>query len=98
VPDGETILIYSRPNTPKLAHISRNPRVALNFDGDGQGGDIILLTGSAVIDPGAPRSDTIAEYQAKYGERIPHLGMTAAGFADAYSVPIRVTLEKLTGF
>ena len=32
--DGETFLIYSRPDTHKLDHIARRPRVALSLDGD----------------------------------------------------------------
>ena len=38
--DGETFLIYSRPNTPKVRNIEGNSKVALNLDGDGRGGDI----------------------------------------------------------
>ena len=35
---GDEFLVYSRPGTRKLEHITRNPRVSLNLDGDGLGG------------------------------------------------------------
>jgi len=37
----------------KLGHIEANPYVALNFDGDGLGGNIIVFTGEARLDPAA---------------------------------------------
>ena len=41
--DGaETVLMYSR-ESPRLRHLAANPRVALNFAGDGRGGDIVVL-------------------------------------------------------
>ena len=55
--DGETALIYSQPNTPKLRHIAANPRVSLHLDGDGRGGDIVILTGEARIDTSTPPAD-----------------------------------------
>ncbi len=44
--DGETFLIYSRPKTQKLRNISINSRVALHLDGDGRGGNIVVITGA----------------------------------------------------
>ena len=95
--DGETVLIYSQPNTPKLRHIAANPRVSLNLDGNGRGGDIVILTGEARIDDAAPSSAALPSYQAKYAAGIRQLGMTADSFAQAYSVPIRFTPAKLRG-
>lgn len=95
--DGETVLIYSQPNTAKLAHIIRNPRVSLNLDGDGRGGNIVVLTGSAVVDSTAPAANLIPAYVEKYKADIPRIGMTPESFAAAYSVAIRFTLEQLSG-
>lgn len=95
--DGETVLIYSRPNTPKLRHIAANPRVSLNLDGNGRGGDIIILTGDAQVDETAPSSEALPTYQAKYAKGIRQLGMTPTSFAQAYSVAIRFRPTKLRG-
>ena len=95
--DGETILIYSQPNTPKLRNIERNPRVALNLDGDGHGGDIVILTGEARVDRDAPGAADHTEYLEKYRQGIERIGMTPEEFAASYSVPIRMTPAKLRG-
>lgn len=34
--DGDEILLYSKPGTPKLANIAARPRVSLHLDGDGR--------------------------------------------------------------
>ncbi|MEO8889383.1 MAG: pyridoxamine 5'-phosphate oxidase family protein [Jatrophihabitantaceae bacterium] len=50
--DGaERVVVYNRPAALRLKHIARRPRVALNLDGDGHGGDIIVLTGDATLAP-----------------------------------------------
>jgi PPOX class probable F420-dependent enzyme len=95
--EDDSVLIYSRPNTQKLRDIAANPRVALNFDGDGQGGDIVILTGRAEIVADAPAADQVAAYVAKYGWGFERINMTAADFARAYSVAIRVHPTRLRG-
>jgi PPOX class probable F420-dependent enzyme len=95
--EGGTLLIYSQPNRPKIRNLERNPRVALNFDGDKRGGDIIVLTGEARLAPGEPPAHQNAAYLAKYEKLIAGIGYTAEQFAKGYSVPIRVTPSKLRG-
>jgi len=92
-----TLLIYSKPNTPKLRNIERNPTVALNFDSDGRGGNVVVLTGKAAIEPQAPPLDQVAAYVAKYRENIERMNMTVANFGKAYSVAIRATPTSLRG-
>ena len=68
--DGATFLIYSQPNTPKLRNIARNPQVALHLDGDGRGGNIVVLTGTAQIIDSAPLATEAPVYLEKYREGI----------------------------
>ena len=95
--DGQSMLIYSRPDTPKLRNIAGNPRVAVHLDGDGRGGDIVVLTGRATIDYDVPPATEIPEYITKYHAGILSIGMTHESFADAYNVPVRFMPEKLRG-
>lgn len=95
--DGTTALIYSKPAQPKLRNIERNPRVSLHFDGDGQGGNIIVFAGLARVDPTAPLAGSDAAYLEKYAPGIERIGMTPDSFAREYSVAIRVTLDKPRG-
>jgi len=95
--DGETFLMYSQPDTPKLRNIAARPQVALHLDGDGKGGDIVIVTGDARVDREAPLADRVPAYIAKYREGIKRIGMTAESFARAYSVAVRITPRHLRG-
>jgi PPOX class probable F420-dependent enzyme len=95
--DGETILVYSRPNTAKLRHIASNSHVALHFDGDGVGGDIVVLTGEAIITAGASPADENEIYLEKYARGLVRINQTAAQFGKNYSVAIRVRPWRLRG-
>lgn len=96
--DGTTFLIYSQPHTPKLRNITDRPRVALNFNSDKQGGDVIVFSGEALIDSDAPPADQVPPYLNKYRQGLKDIGMTPAQFAQEYSVAIRVTPTHLRGF
>ena len=95
--DGKTFLIYSQPDTYKLDHIARNPSVALNFNSDEQGDDIIVFTGEASIDETALPANEMAEYATKYEAGFKQIQMTADSFGERYSVAIRVKPTELRG-
>ncbi len=95
--NGESFLIYSRPNTAKFRHIQHNPSVALNLDGDGLGGDIVVFTGQAEIETSASGADHDSEYIQKYTTGLERIGMTAEQFAASYSVALRVIPKHLRG-
>jgi PPOX class probable F420-dependent enzyme len=95
--DEQTFLIYSKPNTQKLRNIARNPTVALTFDSDRQGGDVIVIYGTARVDEQAPPVHQHPEYAKKYAAKISGIGMTAESFGRSYSVAIRVTPTHLRG-
>src|SRR5919202_4432924 len=65
--DGQTILIFSQPNKPKLRNIAANPRVALHLESNG-GGDVVIFNGEAAIVGDAPQELEIAAYVAKCRE------------------------------
>src|SRR5438105_8560938 len=85
-----TILIYSRADAKRLAHIQQNPRVALNFDGNGSGGDIIVITGQAQVSSNDPPADQLPTYVEKYRSFIARSYSTPAQFASVYSVALRI--------
>lgn len=95
--DGaESIVMYSMPGA-RVRNIEANPRVALNFGGDGGGGDIVVLSGNATVDHDATPADQADEYRAKYDEHIARIGMTPETFAQRYSVPVRVHFTRVRG-
>ena len=96
--DGaDSILMYSLPDAARVRHIKRNPRVSLNLDGNGRGGDIIVLTGDAHISPDEPSADENPEYVEKYNDFIARGFGTPRKFAAEYSLPIRIKLTKVRG-
>ncbi len=95
--DGaESILLYSKPDTPKLRNIAENPRVTLNLDGNGQGGDIVVCVGRAAVSDD-PRADEIPAYVEKYAPLIDRNRWTPASFATDYSVPVRIAITRVRG-
>ena len=95
--DGaESVLMYSMQGA-RVRNIEANPKVTLNFGGDGGGGDIVVLSGTATIDGDAPPVDQAGEYRAKYDEHIVGIGMNPESFAERYNVPVRVDLTRLRG-
>jgi PPOX class probable F420-dependent enzyme len=96
--DDKTILIFSEKGKAKLRHIARNPRVALNFNTDEDGGDVAVIIGNARILGDSPASNRIQAYLRKYRAGIKSLDTTPAEFRDTYTVPILVTPESMRGF
>jgi PPOX class probable F420-dependent enzyme len=89
----DDILIYSL-DSPRARNIASHPRVSLHLDGNGMGGGIVVIEGSAAIDEDAPSSDDNPEYLAKYGPVMDGNGWTPEWFAERYSVPIRIAVTK----
>jgi PPOX class probable F420-dependent enzyme len=95
--DGaDGVIVHSMPGA-RVRNLEANPRVTLNFAGDGRGGDIVVLSGRAAIDRDAPGADRDAAYLAKYDSHIERIGRTPATFAERYSVPVRIRLTRLHG-
>jgi PPOX class probable F420-dependent enzyme len=95
--DGEdSVLMYSMPSA-RIANLNTNPRVTLNFGGDGHGCDIVVFSGTAEVDPELPRADANEAYLSKYSDGISRLGSTPEAFADRYSEPVRIMLARLRG-
>ena len=93
---GEVVSVYSQPSA-RARNIAANPRVTLNFDGDGYGGDIVVLSGTAHVDADASGADADPAWLDKYTAQIERIGMTPASYAARFSVPIRIRLMRLDG-
>jgi PPOX class probable F420-dependent enzyme len=95
--DGErTVSIYSQPGA-RIRNITRNPKVTLNFGGDGHGGDIVVLSGTAEIDDSAASAAENPEWIAKYAEEWRRGGMTPESFAQRFSIPLRISISDVHG-
>jgi GH25 family lysozyme M1 (1,4-beta-N-acetylmuramidase) len=69
----------------------------LNFDGDGRGGDIVVLSGTAEVDQSASSAADNPAWIAKYGTDWERSGMTAVAFAQRFSLPVRIRIAAVHG-
>jgi PPOX class probable F420-dependent enzyme len=93
---GENVSVYSQPG-PRIRNIGRNPKVALNFRGDANGGDIVVLAGTAEVDESAPGAAENAAWVAKYAAAWERFGMTAASFSRRFTVAVRIRIGAVHG-
>lgn len=96
--DGsDSLLTYNQAGAKRLANIRRQPLVSLNFDSDGSGGDVVVLTGTAEILVDHPAVPDNPAWLEKYGEAIGARFGDAVKFAETFSVPVRIHLTRVRG-
>ncbi len=95
--DGRFV-VYSLAGAPRVRNLRGNTRVALNLDGDGQGGAIVSFEGTAILDDPGPASTALPDYQAKYLPLITEYGWTAESFARDYPQRIVITPTRLRAY
>lgn len=93
--DGSQVLVYSGTGGVRLRNLAVNPQVALHLDGNGTGGDVVIIEGEARHDPQAPPAHQHPEYVAKYRQRMRRNGWTPERFAELYPAAIRVRLRRV---
>ena len=93
--EGETILFYSQPDTPKLRNVARSPLVSFSLQSDRYGDHLLIIEGTAAEDRTIPPSDEHPAYRVKYREPLEHWGMGEAETARDFSVPIRITPRRV---
>jgi len=94
---GDEILTYNLPDSYRIAHIADRPNVALHFDGNRAGNDIVVLRGHAEPVDGLPAADASPDYVAKYGPDMARISGSADAFAARYSQPVRVKITRVRG-
>ena len=91
--EGDELLVYSA-RTARLDNIAANPRVAMNLDGNGRGGAIVTIEGTARIVPDEPPASANANYVTKYAAAMERNGWTAEEFSTRYPVAVRIGFER----
>ena len=95
--DGdESVVVYSQPGA-RVRNLESNPHVTLNFAGDGRRRRHRGPVRNGDIGPGGPGRGPGRGYVGKYDEHIARIGHTPESFAERYSVPVRIRLERLRG-
>lgn len=89
--DGETILVYSRPEQTKMHNIEHNPRVTFTVDDTRGGGDVIRIEGTATHVASHVPVHRNSAYLEKYTASIQRIGYDPEGFSASYSAAIIIT-------
>ena len=97
--EQDSFLIFSQPKAHKVAHIRRNPMVALQFNTDETGDkNVIVFTGKAFMDPSCPPAHKVKAYFQKYKTGIASLNMTPERFSAEYSIALRIKPTNVPGW
>jgi PPOX class probable F420-dependent enzyme len=91
--DGADLSVYSMPHAAKIAHIKMHPEVSLNLDSDGNGGGIIVVGGTAMVDATDVDCREDELYWAKYSEDAAKFGLTEA--ISTYSTRLKITPTRV---
>ena len=97
--EDDSFLIFSQAKAYKVAHIKKNPKVALHFNTDETGDKhVIVFTGEASIDANCPPAHEIPKYFEKYKQGISDLDMTPERFSNEYCIAIRIQPTEIRGW
>jgi PPOX class probable F420-dependent enzyme len=96
--NGKEILIFSQAGKAKLHNVAHSGAVSLNFNATETGGDVVVITGTAVVDEAGPDEEERIAYDEKYEKPLKGLGMSPETFHQEYPVLLRITPSKVRGF
>ena len=88
--DGETVLVYSKPDALKIRNIAANPQVSFGLNTDKYGDHILVLEGTAEVDAAAPPWSANPAMVAKFREPLRHWELDEAETSRDFSVAIRI--------
>ena len=92
--EGETILIFSKPENQKVRNLRQNPAVSVSLDGTKQGDEVTVLEGNAAVIDDSEITTALPAYASKYATLLAGMGWTAESMAKEYSQAIRITITR----
>ena len=93
--DGETVFIYSQPETLKLRNIAAHPQVSFHLGTDDYGDHALVIEGTAEVDAAAPAWAANEAMVAKYREPLVHWNLDPAETSRDFSVAIRIHPKRV---
>jgi PPOX class probable F420-dependent enzyme len=92
--NGSAITVYGLNGAAKQRHIAANDKVSVHFDSGPGGGDVVVISGRARLDPDAPPPSQFPGLLDKYLPAIKAMGSTAQWYDDNYGEAIHITPER----
>ena len=96
--EDNSILIYNMVNANRIKHVLDRPQVALHFDGDGTGSDIVVFTGTARRTDDIPPPHENQAWLAKYGDGMARQFGSVEKFSEKFPVRLRIEITRTRGF
>ena len=97
VAEDDSLLVYNPTNAARLRNIAARPAVALNFNNGDGNNDTVVLIGTAEVDDDVPSAEDHEPFMRKYRHQLTKVGYDPAGYAKAFSVPLRVHINHVRG-
>lgn len=88
------VVLFSRPDTGKVAHLRARPHVALHLDTAAHGADVVLLRGRASLED--PDDEAERAFAAKYAPMLG--GSPFAAWRETFSLAVVVTVESIVAW
>ena len=96
--EPDAVVVYSRADAHRLAHIERTGRATLHLNSSTSGGDVVVLSGRAELMEGAPPPHEHPDYLRKYDDGMRRVSGSAEAFSQEYPVPVVIRVERVRGF
>ena len=98
--EGDSFLIFSKPDAYKVGHLKSNPRAALNFNTKDKAGEehLIVFVGDASFDKDVSPAHEVSAYLEKYKSGFDDLKLTPEAFSKEYSIAIRIKPTQVRGW
>jgi PPOX class probable F420-dependent enzyme len=93
--DGESILIFSEPETRKIRDLRGNPAVSLALQTRDEGEEVIFFEGDAALTTESSAELLTERYAKKYAHLFPRIDSSPEKMAGQYSQPIRIRNAKV---
>ena len=93
--DGHELVIRSLDDSLRERNLRENGRVSFHLDSDGEGGEIVVIEGDAVIDDAGLTPAESDAYRSKYDVKLRAYGWTWDGFERDYPVVIRIAPKRV---
>jgi PPOX class probable F420-dependent enzyme len=92
--DGETVLMFSKPDAQKIRNLRRSPHVVLALNATDEGEDVAIIEGVAELVERPTSELMLPAFADKYAELFKRIGSDPIKMAAEYNQPIRVTPTK----
>lgn len=96
--DGESILVFSKPNAQKVRNLRADPRVMVAVGEPEAAFDVELIEAVAEVLPQPTKAILPSSFASKYRDHATRTGLSFDHFAATYSQPIRIRPTRWLGW